>query len=123
MDTSVPSISPPELNALLGRADAPLLLDVRRRPRFEESERLLPGARYCAPENVAQLARSEPRRRAVVYCVYGHNVSEDAVRTLREAGWDVRALAGGIEGGEPGVDAPGAIASWRATPVPGSNRP
>lgn len=116
MDTSIPSISPSELNALLGRADAPLLLDVRRRPRFEESARLLPGARYCPPEDVAQLARSEPRL-AVVYCVYGHNVSEDAVRTLRAAGWDARALAGGIEGGEPGVDEAQAVASWRAAPV------
>jgi rhodanese-related sulfurtransferase len=117
MDTSGPSISPPELNALLGRADAPLLLDVRRRPRFEESRSLLPGARHCAPEDVAQLARSEPPRRAIVYCVYGHNVSEEAVRTLRAAGWDARALAGGIEGGEPGVDDAKAVAGWRSAPV------
>lgn len=117
MDTSVPTISPPELNALFGRADAPLLLDVRRRPRFDESDSLLPGARYCAPEDVAQLARSEAPQPAVVYCVYGHNVSEDAVRALRAAGWDARALAGGIEGGEPGVDEAQAVATWRSTPV------
>lgn len=118
MDTASPSISPAELNLLIGRADAPLVIDVRRRPRFEESPQLLAGARYCAPEDMELLARSEPPRRAVVYCVYGHNVSEDAVRTLRAAGWDARLLAGGIEGGEPGVDDAQAMAAWRHAALP-----
>jgi rhodanese-related sulfurtransferase len=119
MDTvCTASISPTELTARLGRADAPLLLDVRRPERFAESPWLLPGARHCAPDDVAALAKSEPPREAVVYCVYGHNVSADAVRTLRAAGWDARALEGGIEGGEPGVDPEADIARWRAAPVP-----
>ncbi|UUZ78126.1 hypothetical protein LP414_15600 [Polaromonas sp. P1(28)-13] len=29
-------------------------------------------------------------REVVVYCVYGHNVSADAVATLRAAGWNAR---------------------------------
>lgn len=118
MDTASPCISPADLKLLLGRADAPLLIDVRRRPRFAESPHLLAGARYCAPEEMEQLARSEPPRPAVVYCVYGHNVSEDAVRTLRAAGWDARRLAGGIEGGEPGVDDAQAMAAWRDAAPP-----
>lgn len=118
MDTALPSISPSQLNALLGRADAPLLLDVRRRPRFAESDRLLAGARYCAPEDVARFAAEHPPGDAVVYCVYGHEVSQDAARTLRDAGWNARYLGGGIEGGEPGVDAADEIAQWRAEPVP-----
>lgn len=118
MDTALPSISPTELNDVIGRAGAPLLIDVRRRPRFEESPHLLAGARYCAPEEVEQLARTQPPRQAVVYCVYGHNVSEDAVRTLRAAGWDARLLAGGIEGGEAGVDDVRAMAAWRAAALP-----
>lgn len=118
MDTALPSISPLELARRLGRPDAPLLLDVRRRPRFDESGGLLPGARYCAPEDVAALANSETPREAVVYCVYGHNVSEDAVRILRAAGWDAKRLEGGLEGGEPGVDAAADVAAWSATPLP-----
>ena len=51
-------------------------------------------------------------------CVYGHNVSADAVATLRAAGWDAHALAGGIEGGEDGADAEKDIAQWRAQPAP-----
>jgi rhodanese-related sulfurtransferase len=118
VDTALPAISPAELCALVGRADAPLLLDVRRRERFAASDRLLPGARHCPPEEIAAFARSEAPREAVVYCAYGHNVSEDAVRTLRDAGWNARCLQGGIEGGEPGVDRLEDIARWRSTPLP-----
>lgn len=127
MDTSglfVPSITPEELAARMGRADAPLLLDVRRAGKFNESPRMLAGARRCAPEDVAALAALEPSREVVAYCVYGHNVSADAVAALRAAGWDARRLAGGIEGGEAGVDTPQDIAQWRAhTPPTVRKRP
>ncbi len=121
MDTSalsVPSITPEELAARMGRADAPLLLDVRRAGKFSESPRMLAGARRCAPEDVAALAASEPAREEVAYCVYGHNVSADAATALRAAGWDARRLAGGFEGGEAGVDTPQDIAQWRAHQPP-----
>ncbi len=98
----------------MGRADAPLLLDVRREGKFLEGPRMLAGARRCAPEEVAALATSSPAREAVAYCVYGHKVSAEAVSALRAAGWDACALAGGIEGGEEGVDRPQDIALWRA---------
>lgn len=117
MDTStlsVPLISPQELAARMGRPDAPLLLDVRREGKFRESAYLLAGARRCKPEDVAAFAASQPAREVVVYCVYGHNVSADAVTELRAAGWNAYALAGGIEGGEDGVDTPQDIAQWRA---------
>jgi rhodanese-related sulfurtransferase len=118
VDTALPTLSPTELTALLGRADAPLLLDVRRPETFAASDSLLPGALYCAPEDLAAFARREPPRNAVVYCAYGHDLSEDAVRTLRAAGWDARALRGGIEGGERGVDAATDVEAWRAPPAP-----
>lgn len=102
----------------MGRADMPLLLDVRREGKFLESSRMLAGARRCTPEDVAALAASEPAREAVVYCVYGHNVSADAVTALRAAGWDAYVLAGGIEGGEEGADTPQDIALWRACRPP-----
>ncbi|MEO7399534.1 MAG: chromate resistance protein ChrB domain-containing protein [Polaromonas sp.] len=121
MDTSlvsVPSISPQELAARMGRADAPLLLDVRREEIFLESPALLAGAQRCRPEEVAAFVTSQPPREVVVYCVYGHNVSEEAVTSLRAAGWNAWQLAGGIEGGEDGVDAPQDIAQWRAQRLP-----
>jgi rhodanese-related sulfurtransferase len=122
VDTALPSsslaISPEQFAASLGRADSPLVLDVRRRPKFAESESLLPGARHCAPENVVRFAAEHPPGDIVVYCVYGHEVGQDAARTLREAGWNARYLAGGIEGGQEGVDAPQAVSGWRAHAAP-----
>ncbi len=102
----------------MGRADAPLLLDVRRETKFAESPHRLAGALRCQPEQISAYASSQTPREVVVYCVYGHNVSADAATTLRAAGWDARALAGGIEGGEDGVDTPDDIATWRAAPLP-----
>ena len=111
-------ISPDVLAARRGHADAPLLLDVRREAKFLASPLMLAGALRCKPEDVAAFAASQPPREVVVYCVYGHNVSEDAVAVLRAAGWNASALAGGFEGGEDGVDTPQNIATWRASVLP-----
>ncbi len=110
----VPSISPQQLASRIGKPGAPLLLDVRREARFAQSPFILAGAVRCAPEDVAALAAAGPAREVVVYCVYGHNVSEEAALVLNKAGWQASLLAGGIEGGEDGVDAPGNIALWRS---------
>lgn len=127
MDTQKPSdfsIHPEDFNVRLGHADSPLVLDVRREARFAASLRLLAGAVRCAPENVANLIASTRPRKVLVYCVYGHNVSEEAVSALRAAGWDAVFVAGGIEGGDPGVDAAEQIAHWRTLPPLGiSKRP
>ena len=121
MDTanaSIPRISPDHLAARMGSAAAPLLLDVRREGKFLESPLMLAGALRCKPEDVAAFATSQPPRDVVAYCVYGHNVSEEAVAELRAAGWKASALAGGIEGGEDGVDSPQDTATWRASAPP-----
>lgn len=108
------SVLPQDLTARIGTPGAPLVLDVRRRPRFDESAHLLASARHCTPEDIAALAASAPPREAVVYCVYGHAVSQEAAAVLRQAGWNASFLAGGFEGGEPGVDTPEDLARWRA---------
>ncbi|MBI2753656.1 MAG: chromate resistance protein [Betaproteobacteria bacterium] len=119
MDTlnpSILSVSPQAFNARFGRADSPLVLDVRRQPRFDESPRLLACAQRCAPEDVTAFAASQPPREVFVYCVYGHNVSEDAMTELQAAGWKAYRVAGGIAGGQDGEDDAQAIAQWRARP-------
>jgi len=98
VDTASPSISPEQFLALLGSAGAPLVLDVRREERFRESERLLPGARRCAPEQVGAFAAANGPAQAIVYCVHGLEVSQQAAAQLRAAGWNARYLQGGIEG-------------------------
>lgn len=125
MDTSLnpgpffpASMSPARLAFRMGRADAPLLLDVRREAAFLASAHMLAGAQRCAPEAVTAFAAAQralyPRREVVVYCVHGHQVSGDAATALRAAGWNASQLAGGFEGGEAGVDTPQDIAQWRA---------
>ena len=123
MDTAIPThisfgISPRELAARIGAPGAPMLLDVRRHARFAESTHLLATAQWCAPDAVSAWARSHPPREVVVYCVHGHEVSQQAAATLRQAGWNARFLAGGFDGGEPGVDAPQDLAKWRALRPP-----
>lgn len=118
MDTASPSISPQHLAARLGRADAPLVLDVRGDERFARSPSLITGARHCSPETVGSWAQERAPQDVVVYCVYGHEVSQAAARTLLAAGWNACYLAGGIEGGEEGVDDAGVIAQWRNAGLP-----
>jgi rhodanese-related sulfurtransferase len=117
-----PSIAPAALAAALGRADAPLILDVRREAKFIESPRIVCAALRCTPEQVEAFARGHAPGKVVAYCVYGHNVSEDAVAQLNQAGWSAERLAGGIEGGKEGSDAdadtPQNIAAWRAQTLP-----
>ena len=84
MDTEIFSISPLDLSTRLARADAPLVLDVRRNIRYAESDRVLP--------------RAQPTREVVVYCVHGLEVGKQAAAELRAQGWDAKFLEGGIEG-------------------------
>lgn len=108
------SVTPAEMRQFIGRADAPLVLDVRRLPRFQTSPRLLPTARYCQPDKLADFAAQHKLQPVVVYCVYGHEVSQASAAWLRSQGWDARYLQGGIEGGEPGVDSAKLLADLRA---------
>ena len=112
------AVSPAALAALLGQPDTPLILDVRRPERFAQSLYRLPLSQHVAPDALAGWMRHRTPQAVVLYCVYGHEVSQNAAARLRAAGWDARYLLGGIEGGEPGVDDPGLLTSWQATPAP-----
>ena len=115
-------ISPQELSSLLNRADTPLLLDVRPQARFDASPRMLMGAQRCPADQIAAFAAalfvSNPNQEVVTYCVYGHRVSMGAAADMRAAGLNARALAGGFEGGEDGVDNRQEIAKWRSAMLP-----
>ncbi len=130
MDTRIDSfdpdsslfISPQDLGSRTGLVDAPLLLDVRPQARFDASTRMLMGAQRCPADQVpafaAALFVSNPHQEVVTYCVYGHHVSQGAAAALRAAGLSARALAGGFEGGEDGVDSAQDIAQWRSAVLP-----
>ena len=115
-------ISPQELFSLLNRADTPLLLDVRPQARFDASPQMLMGAQRCPADQIATFAAalfvSNPHQEVVTYCVYGHQVSMGAAADMRASGLNARALAGGFEGGEDGVDGAQEIAQWRSIVLP-----
>jgi rhodanese-related sulfurtransferase len=95
-----------------------LILDLRKFPHFSASPSILPTAQFCTPERLRDLILSESPREVVVYCVYGHEVSQEAAKQLQDAGWFARFLQGGFDGGEEGVDAPEDIQRWRSEPLP-----
>jgi len=102
MDTtpaqSLHAVSATALNALLGGAQSPRLLDVRKAAAFDAAEFTLPAALRCAPEQVPDQFDRLRGKQVVTCCVHGHQVSQNAAQTLREAGIDARFLADGIEG-------------------------
>jgi rhodanese-related sulfurtransferase len=98
MDATLSSISVAELKARLGRADAPILLDVRQEPGYQASPILIAGARRIAPEAIGGWATAQPRDSAViVYCAHGNAASQSAAAALARAGLAASYLAGGLE--------------------------
>ena len=91
------ALAPEILRDRLSAGVAPLLVDVRRRPAFDAGRDMIAGAIWRAPEQLETWADELALDREVIlYCVYGHNVSEDAAAALRVKGINARPLAGGI---------------------------
>lgn len=103
-------ISPQSLYAMIGRAGAPLIVDVRRQPAFAADDGLIVGAVRRLPDAVASWAGAlAPGRPVVVYCVHGHEVSQGVAAALRAAG-------------RPAVFLEGGIAAWRDRGLPTRRR-
>jgi rhodanese-related sulfurtransferase len=93
------AITSDELQQRLGAFPPPTLVDVRRQPAFAADPAVIPRAIRRAPEDIGEWARElEPWRPVVVYCVHGHEVSQNAAASLRAHGFTAQALDGGIEG-------------------------
>jgi rhodanese-related sulfurtransferase len=98
MDTIAYPVSIPVLHASLGSPRAPLLIDVRRSAAYEVDDRAIASAIWCDPFSVADWNIFLPRhRQVVVYCVHGHEISQNVCAALRATGLDARYLDGGIE--------------------------
>src|SRR5919106_822852 len=86
-------ISTADLRQSLSSSQPPLVIDVRRKERFRESPFLGKGAVGREPGEVLRWKSSLPRAASVVvYCVHGHEVSQNVARALGG-----RYLEGGIE--------------------------
>lgn len=93
------AISSSQLRAEIAGSKPPIVIDVRRRPAFQEADSMISGALRREPDQVRAWAKSLPKASAVVvYCVHGHEVSQGAAAALSEAGIAARYLEGGVEG-------------------------
>ena len=113
-----PAISSASLRQSFASDRPPLVIDVRNSDRFREAPDLIRGALRRDPLRVADWAKSVPRASTVVvYCVHGHEVSQNAARSLAAAGISTSYLEGGIEGwreqgGELAGKPSGASSRW-----------
>ncbi|MGA0024743.1 MAG: thiosulfate sulfurtransferase GlpE [Burkholderiales bacterium] len=95
---AIPRITPQQLMALREQSPAPLIIDVRREAVFQAAPDRISGALRHDPATVADWAGTLPASaRIVVYCVHGHEVSQNAARALHEHGLAAQFLEGGIE--------------------------
>jgi Fe-Mn family superoxide dismutase len=91
------SIAAEELRARLERGDDIVVLDVCLADDLAKRSDMLPKAQIRAPEAIADWAEKLPRDKPIIaYCVYGFQVSGDAVAELRRRGFNAQNLAGGI---------------------------
>ena len=91
------AISPEALQAQIKQGAGVTILDVRRKPRFEQAPDMIAGSRWFDPATAnawaGDIGKAGP---VVVYCVYGHHVSHGVADALKARGVDARYLAGGI---------------------------
>jgi rhodanese-related sulfurtransferase len=98
MHTPSAACSSDQLRALARSPFPPTIVDVRRSAAFERDRVRLPMALRREPEAVEHWAAElEPWRPVVVYCVHGHEVSQNAATALRARGLDATYLDGGLE--------------------------
>lgn len=90
-------IDAPKLAGMLTQGNI-TLLDVRRKSDYEADPGMIPGAVWRDPDQVdlwsSELARCH---RTVIYCVRGGSVSRSVSDNLRQKGFDVAYLDGGIK--------------------------
>ena len=93
-------ISPAALRQSHRSSQPPIVIDVRRQERFLESSYLVQGALRRDPGELESWRTTLPAAACVVvYCVHGHEVSQNAAKSLRDLGIAARYLEGGLEEG------------------------
>jgi rhodanese-related sulfurtransferase len=111
MESPVQTCTVDELRAGAARPFPPTIVDVRRRAAFEREPVRIPLSLRCEPEDVDRCAADlDPWRRVVVYCVHGHEVSQNTARSLSARGLSAAILEGGLEGWKSGG---GLVEPWR----------
>ena len=96
MDASMTAAA---LSAAVAQPHPPLVIDVRRTKAFVDSDDMVAGALRRNPETVTSWTNDLPTAGAiVVYCVHGHEVSQNVAAALSASGLTARYLEHGLEG-------------------------
>lgn len=90
-------VSPADLWSSIGTADAPRILDVRRREAYEAAAGVIPASVWHDPAT-AGAAAMDASARVVVACKAGHELSQMVAARLRQRGVAASVLAGGYTG-------------------------
>jgi rhodanese-related sulfurtransferase len=90
------SITPKDLWHLIGTADAPQLIDVRRRDIYKTTPGVLPASIWQEPTELRQwIGTLDAARLFVVACKAGKELSQFITAELRGAGYNAAMLEGG----------------------------
>lgn len=93
------AISPSQLKSEIASAAPPLVIDVRRGVAFTQAQDMAQGALRRDPATIDSWVKALPATsNVVVYCVHGHEVSQNAAKALRDHGLRARFLDHGLEG-------------------------
>jgi rhodanese-related sulfurtransferase len=112
MSMKTDAITAADLRSAIAGREPPIVIDVRRRPAFSASTEMIAGALRRDPEELGAWSRALPAASSVVvYCVHGHEVSQNAAAALGQAGIKASYLEGGLEEG------------WKATAGPLDRKP
>lgn len=92
-------INPEELHRSMSEKDTTIVLDVCLLEDLPKRHDQLTGAICVKSDEVTKSIDALSKdKKIVVYCMYGYQVSENAVTQLRKLGFDAYRLAGGISG-------------------------
>ncbi len=91
-------ITPHDLMTAIGSSSVPVILDVRRALAFEDAIDMIATATWHDPARVNEWGNDlSDDHDYVVYCVHGHEVSQNTAAVLRSKGVRARYLEGGID--------------------------
>lgn len=92
-------VSPTDVWAKIGTADAPRILDVRRRDVHEAAAGVIPASQWMEPASADDwIPTLDPAHPVVAVCKAGHELSQMVAAKLRQQGFAASVLAGGYAG-------------------------
>jgi len=92
------SVTIDELETLIRFRSDVQIIDVRKRPAYDDDSAVVAGAVWRDPFEVAAWAGGLDKSRPVIcYCVHGHQVSQSAASQLAETGFDAYYMRGGMD--------------------------